>query len=93
LISQSRGLGDVYKRQEVVFGYFLNSAGGTNYTTTNTDLALVQTLGTSILSGGSANPTINVYPDGPDIITVMAQNIGASASNIFGRMSWTEAQA
>lgn len=79
---------------ETVFGFYLNTAGGsTNYTTTSTDLALVRDLGTSILSGGAATANTNVYPDGPDMITVMAQNIGSGASNIFGRMSWTEAQA
>jgi hypothetical protein len=50
-------------------------------------------MGTSILSGGTALPTTGIYPDGPDVITITAQNIGSSTANIFGRASWTEAQA
>jgi hypothetical protein len=77
---------------ENVFGFFLNS-NGTNYGTTQQDLSLVRDLGTSILSGGVTAAGVQVYPDGPDVITVMASNIGGSSSNIFGRLSWTEAQA
>jgi hypothetical protein len=78
---------------ETIFGFFINSAGGTNYSTTQQDLILVRDLGTSILGGGSAAANVGIFPDGPDIITVMAQNIGSAASNIFARLSWTEAQA
>jgi hypothetical protein len=35
-----------------------------------------------------------VYPDGPDVVSVVVRNLTAStAFNIFSRMSWTEAQA
>jgi hypothetical protein len=78
---------------ETIFGFFINSAGGTNYSTTQQDLILVRDLGTSIIGGGSAAANVGIFPDGPDIITVMAQNIGSTASNIFARLSWTEAQA
>jgi hypothetical protein len=78
---------------ETIFGFFINSSGGTNYSTTQQDLVLVRDMGTSILSGGTAAANVGVYPDGPDIVTIMAQNIGASAGNIFARLSWTEAQA
>jgi hypothetical protein len=79
---------------ESVFGFFLNTSGGsTNYTTTQQDLSLVRDMGTSILSGGATAANVSIYPDGPDIITVMAQNIGSASANLFGRMSWTEAQA
>jgi hypothetical protein len=50
-------------------------------------------MGTSILSGGSALGNVSIYPDGPDVVTVLAQNIGTSTANVFARMSWTEAQA
>ena len=78
---------------ETVFGFFMNSSGGTNYSVTQQDLSLVRDLGTSIISGGVAAAGVGFYPDGPDIITVMAQNIGSAAANIFARLSWTEAQA
>lgn len=78
---------------ETIFGFFLNTSGGTSYTTTQQDLSLVRDLGTSILGGGVAAANTGYFPDGPDIITVMAQNIGAASANIFARLSWTEAQA
>jgi len=78
---------------ETVFGFFLQQSGGVSGSVTQQDLSLVRDLGTSILSGGSTAPNVNIYPDGPDVITVMAQNIGGTSSTIFGRMSWTEAQA
>jgi hypothetical protein len=75
-----------------VFGFFLNTTGS-GYTTTQQDLTLVRDMGTSILGGGVAAANVGVYPDGPDVVTVMAQNIGATSGNIFARLSWTEAQA
>jgi hypothetical protein len=77
---------------ETVFGFFLNTTGS-GYTTTQQDLTLVRDMGTSILGGGVAAANVGVYPDGPDVVTVMAQNIGAISGNIFARLSWTEAQA
>ena len=59
-----------------------NSDTGTNYSTTQQDLSLVRDMGTSILGGGAAAANVGIYPDGPDIITVMAQNIGSSSANI-----------
>ena len=78
---------------ETIYGFYLQTSGGTNYSTTQQDLPLVRDLGTSILGGGSAAANVGIFPDGPDIVTVMAQNIGSAAANIFGRISWTEAQA
>ena len=79
---------------EEVFSFYANNSGGaSNFTTTAVDLTTVKELGTSILSGnGSAtNPQ---YPNGPDILTITATNISATATNsIFARISWTEAQA
>lgn len=61
------------------------------------ELTLVRDLGNSILGGGTslAHPTtaLNLYPDGPDIVTVVARNLGAAAATINARLSWTEAQA
>ena len=79
---------------ETIYGFYTNSSGGsTNLTTTSQELALVRDLGNSILGGGTSASQTGFYPDGPDIVTIMAQNVGASSANIFGRLSWTEAQA
>jgi hypothetical protein len=78
---------------EIIYGFFLNTSGGASFTTTSVELDLIRDMGTSILSGGTALPTTGIYPDGPDVITITAQNIGSSTANIFGRASWTEAQA
>jgi hypothetical protein len=50
-------------------------------------------LGNSILGGGQSTADRGIYPDGPDIITFTATNVGLTAANIFCRVSWTEAQA
>ena len=79
---------------EVIYGFFTNSSGGvTNLTTTSMDLPLVRDLGNSILGGGTTAPNTGFYPDGPDIITVTARNVGTAAASIYSRLSWTEAQA
>ena len=84
---------------ETIYGFYSTPPGTvtTQYMSTQQDLNLVRDLGTSILSGGVATITsgavAGVYPDGPDVITVMAQNLGAASANISVRLSWTEAQA
>jgi hypothetical protein len=78
---------------ETIFGFYLNTAGGTNFTTTTAELDLVRDLGTSILGGGQNIANTAYYPDGPDIITIMARNVGSSTANVACRLSWTEAQA
>lgn len=78
---------------ETIFGFYLNTAGGTNFTTTTAELDLVRDLGTSILGGGQNIANTAYYPDGPDIITIMARNVGGSTASVACRLSWTEAQA
>lgn len=83
---------------ESILSFFTNNSGGsTNFTLTSQDLIAARDLGNSVLAGGLNNTcptTVNgVYPDGPDIITITATNIGAVSSNILARLSWTEAQA
>ena len=78
---------------EVVFGFFTTTPG-----VTAQELNLVRDLGNSILGGGTtlSVPTtfFNLYPDGPDVITVCAQNVTAVTTNsINARINWTEAQA
>jgi hypothetical protein len=81
---------------EAVFGFYLNTQGSSGlYATTQQDLTQLLALGTSILAGGSANAATGIYPDGPDVLTFVAQNIqsGAQAATIQARYSWNEAQA
>jgi hypothetical protein len=68
-------------------------AGGTSYQSTQQDLSAVRDLGTSILGGGFTSPVTGIYPDGPDVITIVAQNLGYLTANIQARLSWVEAQA
>lgn len=78
---------------ETVFAFYTTTPG-----VTVQELTLVRDLGTNILGGGTTltYPTtaLNKYPDGPDIITICAQNVTAVTTNsIVARLSWTEAQA
>jgi hypothetical protein len=77
---------------ESVAAAFTNSSGQTTL-----DLSGVRDLGNSILGGGTSSsvPTAqsNFYPDGPDILYVVAQNVDTAAKTILARLSWKEAQA
>lgn len=61
------------------------------------DLSDVRDLGNSILGGGINNtvPTTqaNMYPDGPDVLYVVATNTTAGAVTVLARINWKEAQA
>lgn len=76
---------------ETIFSFF--AAAGV----TQQDLTLVRDLGTSVLGGGTSSsmPTSyqNIYPDGPDILTVRATSVSTLAQTLNARFSWTEAQA
>jgi len=79
---------------ESIYSFFSNSTGGASYTVTTADLAKARDLGNSILGGGtSSNVAQTLFPDGPDMITIVARNIDSGAKNINARISWTEAQA
>jgi len=78
---------------EDIFAFFTTTPGVTGYA-----LELIRDLGNSILGGGNSLnvPTTNqnVFPDGPDMITVCATNVTAVTTNsLNARISWTEAQA
>jgi hypothetical protein len=64
---------------------------------TTLDLSQVRDIGNSILGGGQNNnvPTAqaNLYPDGPDVLYIVATPISASGGTIQARISWKEAQA
>jgi hypothetical protein len=72
---------------EVIAGFFVGS--GAN----SIDLSQVRDLGNSILGGGGTTSNTQIYPDGPDTLTIVVQNLSAASANVFGRLSWTEAQA
>ena len=58
------------------------------------DLTQLRDLGNSILGGGSTTSNTQIYPDGPDTLTIVVTNLSTSGSiDILGRLSWTEAQA
>jgi hypothetical protein len=64
---------------------------------TTLDLSNVRDLGNSILGGGTSTavPTTQsgFYPDGPDILYVVAQAVSSTGGTILARISWKEAQA
>jgi hypothetical protein len=72
---------------EVTAGFFVGS--GAN----SIDLSNVRDLGNSILGGGGTTSNVNIYPDGPDTLTIVATNLTNTPTNVATRLSWTEAQA
>jgi hypothetical protein len=77
---------------ESVFAAYSNTSGNTTL-----DLSIVRDLGNSILGGGTSNtvPTTQAgfYPDGPDILYIVATPLSATSSTIQARLNWKEAQA
>lgn len=76
---------------ESIYGFFTNVNGATSQ-----DLNQVRDIGNSILGGGTSltvpSTPANLYPDGPDIVTIVATPL-VNNSVINARISWTEAQA
>ena len=61
------------------------------------DLTALRDIGNSILGGGGltnavSNTSNQIYPDGPDILTLCITPVGGAA-NVAARISWSEAQA
>lgn len=77
---------------ESVFAGYTNPTG-----VTTLNLAAVRDLGNSILGGGTSNTVpstqSNFYPDGPDILYVVAIPLSTTSSTIVARLGWKEAQA
>ena len=71
---------------EVTGGFFTQG-------TSTLELDRVRDLGNSILGGGGANANTNIYPDGPDVLTIVVTNTSSASLDVQGRLSWTEAQA
>jgi hypothetical protein len=72
---------------EVTAGFFVGS--GAN----SIDLSQVRDLGNSIVGGGGTTANTQIYPDGPDTLSIVVTNLTSTSCNVFGRLSWTEAQA
>jgi hypothetical protein len=76
---------------ESIFTFF-SPAGAVN----TEDLTRIRDIGNSILGGGTNNTVsstpANIYPDGPDVLTVALTPLSANAW-VAARLSWTEAQA
>jgi hypothetical protein len=62
--------------------------------TSSIDLEDVRDLGNSILGGGESFANTNVYPDGPDVLSIVVTNLSEDTDvKVLGRLSWAEAQA
>lgn len=61
--------------------------------TSSIDLEDVRDLGNSILGGGTLFANANVYPDGPDVLSIVVTNLSDEAVEVVGRLGWKEAQA
>jgi len=76
---------------ESIYSFFAPAGAATQV-----DISKLRDLGTNILGGGTtlSVPTTanNIYPDGPDILTVCVTPLVANAATV-ARLSWTEAQA
>ena len=87
-------VGSTINGGDSIFAFFATNAGGSGYNDTPFDLGTVRELDNSILGGGQTNVVgQQIYPDGPDVLTVVVQNIGATSTGVQARMSWKEAQA
>ena len=85
-IADYAGLGSNVIGGEITAGFFVNG-------TTSKDLTTVRDLGNSILGGGGSTANTQIYPDGPDVLTIAVTNLHTGSVNVLGRLSWTEAQA
>lgn len=56
-------------------------------------LQTLRDLGNAIMGGGSTVANSQIFPDGPDVLTILVTNLTPSAIQVAGRISWTEAQA
>jgi len=70
---------------DTILSFYANEQSTGRFQVTPVDIDSIRELSNSIL-GGSNN-----YPDGPDVLTILARANTAS-STVRGRVSWTEAQ-
>jgi hypothetical protein len=57
------------------------------------DLKSLRDLGNAIMGGGSTVANTQIFPDGPDVLTILVTNLTPTAIQVASRISWTEAQA
>jgi hypothetical protein len=80
---------------DLIYAFFVNNGGsGTVFSATQQDLNIVRDMGNSVNGGGTNNNSgSQVFPDGPDVVTVVVTSLNVGPQNIQSRISWTEAQA
>jgi len=78
-------------------GAAYTNSGGISGNQSTLDLSQISGIGNSILGGGLNNnvpSSVNgQFPDGPDILYVVATNTSGASANIVCRLSWLETQA
>ena len=82
---------------ETIYSFFVSTVTNEAEIITR-ELNMVRDLGNSIIGGGTnntytASSRANIYPDGPDHVTVTVSNLGSSTGAFNARIGWTEAQA
>jgi hypothetical protein len=83
---QGSGNSTVVVGGEITGGFYVEG-------TDSIELDTVRDLGNSILGGGGNTTSTNVYPDGPDVLTIVVTNLSTAAIDVLGRIGWSEAQA
>jgi hypothetical protein len=86
MIADYAGTNTVISGGEITGGFVTDGTG-------TLDLAAVRDLGNSIIGGGGTTSNTNVFPDGPDTLTIIATNLSPTPLLVAGRLSWGEAQA
>jgi hypothetical protein len=86
-IADYRTLGTVGVSGGEITGGFL-SAG-----TDSIDLSSLRDLGNCILGGGNGFVQSGIYPDGPDVLSIVVTNLSDTDIDVTGLLSWKEAQA
>jgi hypothetical protein len=62
--------------------------------TSSVDLSSIRELGNSVLGGGGSTAETSIYPDGPDVFSIVVTNLNETESvDVYGRLGWFEAQA
>jgi hypothetical protein len=83
----SVGGGTTVSGGEVVGGFFVGTGAQ------SIDFTQLRDLGNSVLGGGGLYSNSQIYPDGPDTVTIVVTNLTNTQVSVYGRLSWTEAQA
>jgi len=80
-----RGQGTFSTLGDTVAAFF-GDEGTNRFANSSYQIDSIRGLGNSILGGP------NVYPDGPDVLTLFVINKTGSSRSAYGRITWTEAQ-